>query len=40
MHQIISALVTAVSNGTLPVERLNEAVGHVVSSKGVHLCTG
>ncbi len=39
-HQIISALVTAVNTGKLPVERLNEAVGHVVSTKALHLCAG
>jgi len=36
--QIVTALVSAVKAGTLPVDRLNEAVLHVLGAKGVHLC--
>jgi hypothetical protein len=38
-HQVINALVTAVTTGRLPVDRLNDAVGHVLSARAINLCT-
>ena len=39
-HQMVNALVTAVASGRLPADRLNDAVGHVVSAKAINLCSG
>jgi beta-N-acetylhexosaminidase len=36
---IIDALVNGVRNGGLPVDRLNEAVAHVIAAKGVKVCS-
>ncbi|MBO0692937.1 MAG: glycoside hydrolase family 3 protein [Acidimicrobiaceae bacterium] len=37
-EQVIGAIVAANQAGTLSTSRLNEAVGHVISAKGVNLC--
>lgn len=38
VQDITSAIVAATSNGTLPISRLDDAVGHVLSAGGVNLC--
>ena len=35
---VVNQLTAAVTNGTLPLARLDEAVGHVLSAKRVNLC--
>jgi beta-N-acetylhexosaminidase len=41
VHAVVSALVTAVAEGSLPVPRLDEAVHHVLAAKGItRLCPG
>jgi beta-N-acetylhexosaminidase len=35
---VVTQLTAAVSDGTLPLSRLDDAVGHVLSAKRVNLC--
>jgi beta-N-acetylhexosaminidase len=38
VNQIVDGIVAAEQSGVLPVQRLDEAVGHVLAVKGVDLC--
>jgi beta-N-acetylhexosaminidase len=38
LADVVNQLTAAVSNGTLPLARLDDAVGHVLSAKRVNLC--
>jgi beta-N-acetylhexosaminidase len=40
LNAIVTALTTAVQNGSLPESRVNDAVTHVTQAKGVTLCGG
>jgi beta-N-acetylhexosaminidase len=40
LNAIVTALTTAVQNGSLPDSRVNDAVTHVTQAKGVTLCGG
>jgi beta-N-acetylhexosaminidase len=39
VHQLVASLQAAVANGSLPVSRLDQAVGHVLAAGGVNLCS-
>jgi beta-N-acetylhexosaminidase len=40
IRQIVEAIVSATAAGSLPIDRLNNAVEHVLAAKDVNLCAG